>query len=235
MEYQYSYLIGDIILLAIWIILFLWRKDVRKEMLFLSLFFGVIGIAFAFIHTFDWWHPLRITNTQIGIEDFILGFVTVGVASVIYEEIFKKRIRIRKFKNKVRENKNFIIIFLLLVVLFFGSFFILELNSFYSSIIAIGIPILIIWIKRRDLIIDSLVSGFLILITSIFVFLTIDFFTPAWIESAWYLDNLSGIIILRAPLEDLIWFFLIGTLFGPLYEYWKEGRLVNYKEKKKKR
>jgi len=44
MNYQYSYLIGNLALLIVWIIVFFWRKDVRKEMAMLSIIFGIGGI-----------------------------------------------------------------------------------------------------------------------------------------------------------------------------------------------
>ena len=40
--------------------------------------------------------PATITNTPVGLESIIAGFVVGGVAAVIYEELFKKRIKFRK-------------------------------------------------------------------------------------------------------------------------------------------
>lgn len=230
-SYQYSYLIGDFILLAIWIILYLWRKDIRKEMLLLSIIFGIGGIFVQFIYIQDWWHPLTITNTIVGIEDFLFGFVTGGIAGVIYEEIFKRKVKIRK-TDKKKENyiwiKLFLIISLLTILLFIG-FYILKISSFYSSVLAFTISIFIIWIKRKDLIIDSIISGILLMIISFIVFNLMEIASPGWIHSTWYFENLSGIIILNSPLEDVIFFFLSGAFIGPLYEYWQEGRLINIK------
>jgi len=226
--YQYSYLIGDLVLLIVWFILFFWRKDVRKEMLALSIIFGVLGLFVQFVYINDWWHPPTITNTKIGFEDFLLGFVTAGIASVIYEEIFKKRVRIIKYSKKKEEinNFNFILFLLVGVILFFGSFYLFKISSVHASIIAIGVPVFVIWLKRNDLIIDSLVSGLLLMIVSILAFVIPEIITPGIVKNYWFLDNLSGIIIFKAPLEDLIWFFLIGCYIGPLYEFWKKGRLV---------
>lgn len=228
MSYQYSYLIGDLVLFAIWLVLFLWRRDVRKEMIILSLIFGFLGILVQFVYINDWWHPLTLTGTRIGIEDFIFGFCVAGIAAVIYEEIFKKKIRIRKKskKKEIREDINFVFILILGCVLFFGSFYLLRLNSVLASLIGLGVPILLIWIKRMDLILDSLVSGILLMIASVPAFVIPELITPGVVKNFWFLENLSGVIILKVPLEDLIWFFLAGAYIGPLYEYWREGRLV---------
>jgi hypothetical protein len=200
-------------------------------MIIISTIFGFTGIIEEFIYTIDWWHPLTITNTLVGIEDFLFGFAVGGIASVIYEEVFKKRVKIRKVseKKEFQENKNFFFFSLSLAVIFFVSFFLLKINSFYSSIFAFTIPLIYMWLKRKDLIIDSLASGFLLMIISFLAFIIPEFITPGWVQSAWYLENLSGIIILKAPLEDIIWFFLAGAFIGPLYEFWKEGKLVKSK------
>ncbi|MBU4257645.1 hypothetical protein KKC04_04530 [Patescibacteria group bacterium] len=231
MNYQFSYLIGDLTILIIWFVLFFWRKDTRKEMLSISLIFGLAGLIVEFIYTIDWWHPLTITNTLIGIEDFIFGFAVGGVASIIYLQVFKKRLKIKKADKKTEDKKNinFLIIISTLLALFLGSFFVLKFNSFYSSIIAFTIPTLIIWFKRKDLILDSIASGFILMVTSFLFFIIPELITPGWVNSAWFIENLSGIIILKVPLEDIIWFFLAGAFIGPLYEYWQEGKLINLK------
>ncbi|HJX49846.1 MAG TPA: lycopene cyclase domain-containing protein [Candidatus Nanoarchaeia archaeon] len=196
MNYQYSYLMGTLILLIFWLILFLWRKDTRKEMLIISIIFGFIGLIVEGVYILDWWRPLTITNTAIGIEDFLFGFTVAGMAAVGYEIIFKKKLKIKKANKKIRfrRNKSFILISLLGLSLFFGSYFILGLNTFYSSVIAFAIPILIIWIKRKDLITNSLVTGLLGLIGAPILFMILEFLTPGWVESAWHFTNISKII-----------------------------------------
>ena len=76
--YKYSYLIADLTLLFVWIILFWHRKDVRREMLIVSIIFGFAGLLVEPIYFQDWWHPLTITGTKIGLEDFLFGFWVGG-------------------------------------------------------------------------------------------------------------------------------------------------------------
>ena len=232
MSYLYSYLIGDLTLLIVWFILFYFRKNVRKEMLIISLLIGIGGLFAETIYTIDWWQPLTITGTLIGIEDFLFGFAIGGIGSSIYEVIFKKTVKIKKINQKKRfnQNKNILLFGASIVVLLFITFFLMKLNSFYSSIISLGIPIIYMNVKRKDLILNSILSGFFLMLTSFLAFITVELITLGWINSAWFLENLSGIIILTAPLEDLIWFFLMGMFIGPLYEFWKEGKIQNLKK-----
>src|SRR3989338_6795719 len=136
--YQYTYLIGDLILLFVWLILFWWRKDVRKEMLYLSPFFGIIGLLTEYYYIKDWWKPLTITGTAIGIEDFLFGFGIGGICAVIYEEIFKEKIIIRKV-GKIKEkqrNLNIVLLIGLMALIFIVSISIFHFNTFEASLSA---------------------------------------------------------------------------------------------------
>ena len=60
-----------------------------------------------------------------------------------------------------------------------------------------------------------------------------ELITPGVLAHLWYLNNLSGIIILGQPLEDLIWWFFAGAFIGPLYEYWQEAKLIRVRKNSK--
>lgn len=229
MAYEYSYLIADVALLLVWMIFFFRREAPRKEMIILSLIFGVCGILSEFVYARDWWHPLTITGSIVGFEDFLFGFVFGGIASVAFTELFNKKIEFRRadVNSRVWQFKNFLYVLASLIVLFFGSFFILRINSFYSTIIAVALPLSYILYKRNDLVVDSLISGALMLALALILFPVIEIITPGWVAYSWYVDNLSGIMILRAPIDDLLWFFIVGAFIGPLYEFWREGRVTN--------
>jgi len=229
--YQYSYLIGDLIALIIWIILFLWRKDVRREMIIMSFLFGIAGPISELIYTIDWWRPLTMTGTIIGIEDFIFGFVIGGIASVIYEELFKKKLMTNTLNktSKYNETKNLFFIGLILAILFLFCFFVLRINSFYSSIIALIIPTIYIWIKRRDLIFNSFATGIIMIIVFSLFYIVPELISPGWIATTWYFNKLSDITILKIPIEDIIWLFFAGLFIGPVYEFCISAKLVKKK------
>ena len=172
-----------------------------------------------------------ITNTKIGIESFLFAFFTSGIGTSIYTIIFRKKVRIKRTnkKQKLKRNTKFIILLSIFLFSFLTSFFIFKINSFYSSIISVLPILLIMWINRKDLIINSVVTGFLALLLAPIFFTVTELITPGWVESTWYLTNFSKIIILNAPLDDLIWGALMGAFVGPLYEYWQEGKLINKK------
>lgn len=220
-----------LVFLVFWLALFIWKKDIRKEMLIMSIIFAFAGPLADILYTQDWWHPSTLTNTPIGLEAFFVGFMIGGIASVIYEDIFKKKLKIRKVSKtkEVKSNFGFLFILSISAVLFFGTFYLLKFNSLIATIIALLIPTVIIWIKRKDLIIDSLATGVLLVIVASLIYTVLEFLTPGWIYAFWYFKNIPNIIIFSLPLDDIIWYFLAGLFIGPLYEYWQEGRLIDDK------
>lgn len=233
MDYTYAYLILDALFLIFWIFLFFWRKDIRKEMIFMSLFWGLTGFILGHAYTSDWWHPPTITGTRLGIEDFLFGFVIGGIAAVIYEEIFKKKIKQRNItkNDKKKDTIYFIILMVLTFVLFLIFFYFVKLNSILSSIAVAIILLIIIYTERRDLIPDSLFSGALLLIMAMVVYSIVGILVPGWIDAIWYFRHDPSILLFGVPISDAIWYFLAGATVGPLYEFWKEGMLISKKFK----
>lgn len=231
MTYRYNYFIGGLTLLVIWLVLYFWRKDTRKEMLKISLFIGFIGLITDPIYSIDWWKSATITGTMPGIESFLFGFTVGGIAAIIYPEFSNKKVIIKNKSKKEEKLNNYKMLKLMGMglIIFYIGFFIFHLNSFLASIPAFLTLISIIWLKRRDLILNSLISGLILVIISFAFYLIPELIFPGWLDIAWNFEILSGIKILGVVIEDLIWFFLAGLLVGPLYEYWKEGRDKNIK------
>jgi hypothetical protein len=74
MGYQYTYLIYSALFATVWIVLYFWRKDTRKEMLMMSILFALAGPGADFLLTKDYWKPPTITGTAVGVESLIIGF-----------------------------------------------------------------------------------------------------------------------------------------------------------------
>lgn len=46
-------------------------------------------------------------------------------------------------------------------------------------------------------------------------------FSPNIIEKTYLLNSLSGIRITEIPIEELIFYFVFGSMVGLMYEYWQ--------------
>lgn len=224
-NYQYSYLIGVLVFCVVWLVLFLKRKTFRKEMLYL----GVLGMFFGpianyFWYTRDWWNPPNILGLRVGIEDFLMGFTNIGIVAVIYEEFARKT-----YDRDIPLSKDTVfdrgVIFRLVLFLIVGltpmlvTFYLFKWHSFWANLLGLFIGGTYILLIRRDLWKDSIFTALLVPIITMPAFWLPEVVTPGWIANFWMLSNLSGLTLLKIPLEDLIWYSFSGFCLGSFYEY----------------
>ena len=221
--YQFSYLYGSLAVGTVWLIFFLLRPDLRRPMIEMSLLFGLGGVAAQIVYANDWWNPDNLTHTIIGIEDYLFGFFFGGTAGFAYEVLFSRKLSERDQPKPVF---SFRYLGSLFCLLFFGIYYATDLHSFVPTILAFGIPTLILLWLRPDLIPNSIfVAGFSISLAYCFIGVP-ELLTPGWVDATWQFDYLSGIRIWIVPLEDFIWFIVGGAFMGPLYKYWKNKNLT---------
>lgn len=226
MENQYFYLLFSGFMMIIWIILFMLRTDLRREMLMVSPVVGVAGPIYEYFHIQDWWRPITITGTDIGPEDFIIGFAIGGIGSVIYKFIFRKA-------NTGPYRTNYLKLLSLTItcfILYSGLFYILRLGSAYSVFISLILgAISILWV-RRDLIPKSLVSGVGLVIIGSTAYWIFHLIQPGFFRNFWYLPDVwYAKMFLGIPIAEYIWFFLVGTFIGILFEFWQGKKIIDMK------
>jgi len=223
---KFVYLIALIPFCVIWSICYIKRKDLRREIMIMSLLIGFLSVATSYYWwTIDWWRPLNITSTKVGIEDLIMGFTTGGIMASLYEIVFKKGFS--KRNSQYYKHDGLLILFIL-AQLTTWLFYVTKLTSFVSATVAMCLTSFFMLSIRKDLIIDSFLSGIFMLLVSSFFYLIIIFISPDWIDKT-YLNGLSGIRTFGIPVEEWIFWFLAGILWGPFYEFWKGKSLKNNK------
>lgn len=221
---NFVYLVAMTPMVIIWLILFFLRKDLRKEIWTMSIFMAIISVFTAhYWWTIDWWQPPTIWGTRVGIEDLILGFFTGGFMTALYEVLFKKKL--------YRRQKDFyegggVILILLLILIMMWLFWGVGLTSFVASSISMTLVSIIMIIKRKDLFFDALGSGVLVTVASLPSYYLAMFVNSEWIDVTY--SMLSGIRITGIPIEELVFWFIAGFLFGPFYEYWQGKRLRKF-------
>ncbi|OGI93665.1 hypothetical protein A3A03_00570 [Candidatus Nomurabacteria bacterium RIFCSPLOWO2_01_FULL_40_18] len=224
---KYVYLVALVPFCLIWISIFLYRKDLRQEMLFMSILVGILSLLTSYYWwTTDWWKPLNITDTKIGIEDFVMGFTSGGIMATIYEVVFKRGLYKRKLHHHI--SGGLTLLFLLAQTtmwLFWG----IGLTSFWASTIAMFLTASVVIFVRKDLIITSLLSGILMVFVSFLFYFAVILISPQWIDHT-YLGGISGNRIIGIPIEEFVFWFMSGLVFGPFYEYWQGERLKAYKK-----
>lgn len=194
-------------------------------MLLISCLFGIGGLASEKIYVIDWWRPLTITHTRIGVEDFIIGFSIGGVAAVIYEEVYKMHLSRKKSKTfPPSEPLAFLLGFILLCLVLFYFF---NLSSFYSTSISYLLFIGYMLYARKDLIRNAIYSGLWVLFIGIGIYLLLFLFFPGYIQRFWFLPHQwYARLYFGIPFGEYIWYFLTGMFIGPLYEFVKHRKLL---------
>ncbi|MEK7128363.1 MAG: lycopene cyclase domain-containing protein [Patescibacteria group bacterium] len=216
-DYQYAYLVGNLfILFPIWLAFFLHRRDLRTEILKMSLILGLCGPISQMWYLQDYWSPQTFTGTRIGIEDFLFGFFIGGIVSVVYLEMFNKHLS--RPKNR-HHHWRLLFVFIAIFLFFFNILFYFGVNSIYASIAAFLSLAVFIYYFRQDLFIDGLASGIFLAIIMFLAYLAFLFVFPETISRWWFLHNISGILILGIPMEELLWAFSLGLVAGPTYEF----------------
>jgi len=211
------YLLGSLFLLTIWFLIFIWQKKLRKEMLIASVIITPAALSEVFFVP-GYWLPDAIGNPKLSIEDFIFSFAVGGIAAVIYELFMKGKVKHERLCNCYNGELFHGLILGIGIIAVFFSYTLLKINFMYAVFIGIIVDIIIISINRPDLIKKVLYSGIIFGFLYFLFFSLFSLITPSFIKH-WNLSNLSGIVFLGVPLEEILWAIGIGSLLGPIYEY----------------
>src|SRR3989344_1352521 len=157
-KHPYAYLVGDLIFLSFWVLLFLFRKDLRREMLIMSIVSGLL-FPLALIYIPDYWYPDHVVNSlPLGIEDFLFAFAIGGLGAVLYEVIFSKNHALCECRKRDPRELVAIVAAAVSILVFLTVIF--RLNSIYSNYVAFFAIFAYIIYRRRDLLWQAIISGF---------------------------------------------------------------------------
>lgn len=222
---QYVWLAGSLGLLFIWLAIFflLIRKEDRREMLIVSFWTAFLGLSEP-LFVPEYWNPPTLFNlaqrTGFDIESIIFAFAVGGIASVLYEMVFKTKHEIIPLKERLKSIHRFHYFFLSLAPLIFILLTLFtKINPIYSTSIAFFVGSLGAIVCRRDLSKKVLLGGvlFLGLYFVFFVFFNLSF--PGYVNEVWNFSAISGILIFGVPIEELLFALTLGMFWSSLYEH----------------
>lgn len=215
--YNTSYFWGVFLLSPLWSYMLFKLKNQRSEMIFSGFIFGIGAILIGrFYANFDYWNPPYLFGQYLPVEDFLYGFVFGGISTSIYQLLFRTELSRRKRQTHYES----IFLFAIFTVMSFTLF----VDRFqWNSIIAHIIPPLFVgaYISgfRRDLFKIAIVSGVIITVLTFLWQILILLIIPEAVIRFWFLEKLSGILIVGIPLEELLFAFALGFGASVYYEY----------------
>lgn len=223
-----EWLIFSLILFVIWIILFIFSRS-KKEMLIVSALTMLFGLTEP-LFVPEYWSPPSLFNlavkTGFDIESLIFSFAIGGIGAILYEIVFKVRHRrISRHEMHNSRHKYHLLSLFSPVIAFVLLWFLTDLNPIYSASIAMLIGGLSAMVCRLDLKKKIVLGGVMFLVLYFIFFIFFNNLYPYAVESFWNLSALSGILILKVPLEELIFAFTFGMMWSSVYEHIKWYKL----------
>jgi hypothetical protein len=216
-----AYLFENIIGAIPWILLFILRKNLRKEMIIMSL----IAAPFAMLDLFfvpNYWKPITLYGLPIGIEGLIFSFEIGGIAAVIYSEITKQ---IPVKINGYHKHASLALVFVLAAIIFLAL-----VNHIASTMLALYAALIagtaITLFMRKDLL-KSAIEGALAFGLIYFIMFTIELTFFPNVKSWFTLNGLPKIYIFNVPVWEILFAVTFAAYWGNLYEI-----IFGYKYKK---
>jgi len=168
----------------------------------------------------NYWNPDTLFGFVPGIESFILAFALAGVASSLYKFIFNLH-QVNSKKKPLSAAWYPVALFSVITI---ATLFLSITGSIliYLWFILSQITAIYFYILRKDLGKHILFGGvtFAIFYISFFLILDRTVFLN-FIEDNWVLKNLSGIMFLTIPFEEVIYAFSLGFVVTCFYEVLK--------------
>ncbi len=203
-------------------IIFLFRKDLRRILLTVSL----SAIPFAFTESLfypSYWEPHFLWGLAdkigFGIEDIIFVIGLGALTSSVYPFFFSKKVHKvlnAGFKLQFIRFASVILITALLVFVFY----MLRIPMIYGAVavmILISIGIVLI---RKDLFMPSLAGGVITCIIYSLICLIFSMIFKDVFHIVWHGDKFSGVYIAGILLEEYLYSFsagMAGTVFYPFF------------------
>ena len=137
---QYVWFIWSLIILALWVVIYISKKGVRKEMLKMSLITMPFGLTEP-LFVPEYWFPPSLFDlaekTGFDIESLIFSFAIGGIGTVLYNLIFKRGLAEipHSERSHSRHRLHIYILFIPAAVFIILALF-TSLNHIYCGIIA---------------------------------------------------------------------------------------------------
>lgn len=231
---QYVWFAWSIAFLIPWAGLFLAFPSHRHTMLWVSLLTMPFGLTEP-IFVPEYWNPPSLFNlaqtTGFDIESLIFCFGIGGVGSELYSMITGRNtapmnpgeLRLPLHRHHYKALAFPLVIFPLL--------YFLPWNPIYPAIVAMISGAVTTILCRPDLITKVWVGGVLFLGYYFLFFLALEVTDPTYVERVWNLPELTGVLFLGIPLEELLFGFAFGLYWSGAYEHvmWWRVPLENIK------
>lgn len=226
----YAYLALSAALFGVWLVLYVARRAVRREMVGVSLGTMLLGLTEP-LFVPEYWNPPTLWNlarrTGFDLESLLFSFAIGGIVFAAYHVLVgavpSESIQDQRHHPRHRYH----VLALVAAPLLFAILLALTpLNPIYAAALALVGGFVATLGCRPDLWLKMLVSGVLFLVLYFVVFALFDAAFPDYVAAVWRLDAISGRLLWGVPLEELMFAFTFGLYWSSVYEHLTWQRLA---------
>jgi len=221
-EYQYVWLVWSSAFLVPWAAVYLLSPGSRRRMLRVSAATSLLGLSEP-IFVPEYWDPPSLFDlarrTGFDLESLIFCFAIGGIGSVLYDAFARREPGPVPPAERHSARHRLHALALATPFVAFPLLYALPWNPIYPGIAALAIGAASNVLCRPDLGRKTLLGGamFLSLYASLMALLVV--FAPGYIEQVWNFPDLSGVLFVGIPLEELAFGFAFGMYWAGLYEH----------------
>jgi len=176
-----------------------------------------------------YWNPPSLFDlahrTGFDIESLIFCFGIGGLSVVLYNPVFRvELVRMPDMERHHRRHRFHIWTLLSPVILFPILVLSTAWNPIYTGSLSMFLAGLAALYCRPDLKVKIWVSGAMFTLFYFVYFFFLEIVSPGYVERVWNMSAISGVVLFRVPLEELMFAFTFGMLWSSYYEHlgwWK--------------
>lgn len=215
---KYIFLLFSLPYLLIYILVFIFRKDLRYKLLTTGVLIGIVALITEPFFFKDYWKPPTLMGIgKVSIEEFIFGLSITGATTTCYEVFFKQKL-VQKFNTKFVLSTLYSLAFLFIFFIFNIYF---NLNTIFTCSIGYLTVLLLTLITRKDLAKPAIFSSLFITTLTIINYLLVSLLSPLYWQKYWLLYNtpLRTMIFGKIPWTEILWYSTFGLICGVFYEF----------------
>jgi hypothetical protein len=220
MESPYAYLALSSALFVAWLGLAAVRRDIRREMVRVSIGTMFLGLTEP-LFVPEYWNPPTLGDlarrTGFDLESVLFSFAIGGIVFAAYHVLFAggPSESVAHERGDTRHRYH-VLALLSAPIAFIVLLALTTLNPIYAAIIALVAGFFATLYCRPDLGRKMLGSGVLFLLLYFVVFALFNLAFPGYVAAVWNLRALSGLLLWGVPLEELLFAFTFGLYWSSI-------------------
>lgn len=226
---QYVWFIWSAAFLLAWLAAFAALPGQRKAMLWASIFTTPFGLTEP-IFVPAYWSPPSLFDlartTGFDIESFLFSFGIGGIGAVLYNVVVRADLAPIPTADRAAPAHRLHRAALAIPFVAFPLLYLLPWNPIYPAILAMALGAAASAWCRPELAGKTLTGALLFTVYYVVFLAGLEWTAPGYIARVWNLPALSGVVIARLPLEELLFAAAFGGYWSTVYDHFTWHRLA---------